>query len=498
MSENKARGRQTARRIHAAHLVALALGSLCAAPAASATTIRLSDPDGGQSRLTVDGEEVATIVRAGDSKAIALAGSTIALHRDERPITPGARWPQRIVTTLREEPGGAAFREEHTLLAPPSPIEIEGYGLEVSWDEPDQNTAEQALLEEWLVANDGSRDLTTFRNLHATDSGRELVVWYEIAGRRVNGAVFDDSTGAGARAAGNAAADATETPLATYDSLWHREGEGWKIHHTREVFYHRQNLEGVDALAGPDGEDPMYAYHCGCYGWAIGADWMTLGDALYHAKVEWKHHRVGAGFFLGLIPTDSFPWLGWVDRERVGLLSRRVGAYELRDAAGEIFAEIPLTLPSDPPADGLGPINYEFRVSDEGGSLQPIARGRRDGIALELELPDDRDPGETLTLLDEMLAAMPTQVQRGHGVRDSHLAEFEEVIDILRVSQSSDASVRADLVSDIDAVSARTKTRALLSRFGAERFVPGEDTHVPLAPARDPASPFNATGRAAP
>ncbi|MFP6662591.1 MAG: hypothetical protein VCC00_00105 [Deltaproteobacteria bacterium] len=479
----------------ASALLVLIAGAGTAAGAPERTILRLTKPGSEQSELRVDGKTIATLTRiaAGRAPSGAVAGgailsaeallltagaTTMILRHSESEITPGQAWPRRVRVEGWLEPAGVQVAEEYTLLAPPAPIEVEGWGLEVSWDEEGQNQKEQSLLQDWLETTTGSRDLSVFRNLHATDTGRELVVWYEIAGRRVNLRLRE----------GEAA-----EPVAEADSLWHVEGVNWKIHHARELSYHRQSMEGVDTIRGADGHDTLRAYHCGCYGWAIGADWVTLGDSLYIAKVEWKHHRVGTGYFLGLTTRDEFPWVGWVDRERISLLSRRAGAYQLLDASEAIFAEVRLSLTSDPPADGLGEMFYSFRLTDNKGELVEFATAKHsaDDLVIRLDTPDGLDAA--LARLDGLLAAMPTQVQRGDGIRDSHLSEIESVVDFFRLARKPDIETLGDTVSELDVGSARAKTRALLDSMDpmGGRFTPNAETHIPLPPERHPESPFS-------
>jgi hypothetical protein len=66
-----------------------------------------------------------------------------------------------------------------------------------------------------------------------------------------------------------------------------------------------------------------------------------------------------------------------------------------------------------------------------------------------------------------MLAMLPTQMIRGDGVRDSHLAAVEYYVDALRYLESPSAEALADLLSPTDAATARGKVRALLAKHEA-------------------------------
>jgi hypothetical protein len=89
---------------------------------------------------------------------------------------------------------------------------------------------------------------------------------------------------------------------------------------------------------------------------------------------------------------------------------------------------------------------------------------------------------ESLERLDTLLAAMPTQIMRGDGIRDSHLAEIEQLIDWARLIREPTEDRLADVVSDIDALTAPRKVQALL-RSDAERFF-AEANARPAAPMK--------------
>ena len=92
---------------------------------------------------------------------------------------------------------------------------------------------------------------------------------------------------------------------------------------------------------------------------------------------------------------------------------------------------------------------------------------------------------ESLERLDALLAAMPTQIMRGDGIRDSHLAEIEQLIDWARLIREPTEDRMADLVSDIDALTAPRKVQTLLGS-DAERFQ-AEASARPPAPIRSSA-----------
>jgi hypothetical protein len=356
---------------------------------------------------------------------------------------------------------GTLLRETFTLLAPPAPLSIEGLGLEVSTDAPGLNREEHAELRAWLGAQGLPADTAAFETLHQADSGRELRVWYEISGRRVGGTL--------SRVDG--------APwLARFDSLYRSEGGRLKIHHKRpgengRFTYHRQSLELADTVESAVDDLPALESHqCGCYGYAIGSDFMTLGNSLYHVEADWLDDRVGADFFIGLERREGFPWIGLGDRRRMRDLARRVKAYRLKDAQGETFAEIALDLPPAPSPSGLGPVSYRVDVWQSDGARAPLARidHREAGIELRIFGERKRWP-ESLERLDTLLAAMPTQIMRGDGVRDSHLAAIEQLVDWARLIREPTEDRLADVVSDIDALTATRKVQALLGS-DAERF----------------------------
>jgi len=67
---------------------------------------------------------------------------------------------------------------------------------------------------------------------------------------------------------------------------------------------------------------------------------------------------------------------------------------------------------------------------------------------------------------------MPTQIERGDGIRDSHLGEIEEWVDRVRLLREPSPDRLSDLVSDFDAEGAANKIRALfapeIERFTVE------------------------------
>jgi hypothetical protein len=267
-----------------------------------------------------------------------------------------------------------------------------------------------------------------------------------------------------------------------------------KIHHKRtgengRFRYHRQSLELADSVESAlDGLPPLESHHCGCYGYAIASDFMTLGGSLYHAEADWLDDRVGAGFFVGLERSEDFPWIGLGDRRRMRSLARRVKAYRLKDARGEIFAEIALDLPVDPPSPGLGEVSYRVDIWRSDGVRAPLARiDRREG-GIEVRLFAERRRWlRSLERLDTLLAAMPTQIMRGDGIRDSHLAEVEQLIDWARFIREPTEERLADVVSDIDALTAPRKVQALLGA-DAEGFY-AEAGARPPAPVRSTPRP---------
>jgi hypothetical protein len=228
------------------------------------------------------------------------------------------------------------------------------------------------------------------------------------------------------------------------------------------------------------------SHQCGCYGYAIGSDFMTLGNWLYQVEADWLDDRVGAEFFIGLERREGFPWIGFGDRRRMRDLARRVKAYRLKDARGETFAEIALDLPPAQPPSGLGPVSYRVDVWRSGSERAPLARidHRTAGIELQLFGEPRRWP-ESLERLDTLLAAMPTQVMRGDGIRDSHLAEIEQLIDWVRLIREPTEDRLADVISDMDALTAPRKVHALLES-DAERFQ--------LEAAARPPAPIALTG----
>ncbi|MBW2244323.1 MAG: hypothetical protein JRH01_20255 [Deltaproteobacteria bacterium] len=397
-----------------------------------------------------------------------------ALTFEEQRQDSAQAYPRRIRIEGRMTGSAVGFRNEYTLLAPAGPLPVEGYGLSVSGDADGTNESEHDSLRQWLAAQGLPADTRPFQELHEQETGRELRVWYEISGRRIDGRF--------GRLGG-------ETPMALVESLFRSEGGDLKIHHKRpgengRFNYHRQSLELADAITAI-GEDALVAHECGCYGYAIAGDFMTLGSWLYHVEADWLDDRVGAEFFIGFERRAAFPWLGIGDRLRMRNLARRVQAFILKDASGERFAEVALELPDDPPASGLGPITYRVDHWSDDGERRAIARIEHDGRGIQILLSGTSESfDERLEQLDRLFAAMPVQVMRGDGVRDSHLLEIERLVDAVRLLEKPDEERLADFVSDIDAASAARKVGALL-QGKAQRFVANIEA-LPPAPILGP------------
>jgi hypothetical protein len=438
-----------------------------------ATTLSWLRPAAGESRILVDGEEIGRLRRDGERWRFSAGPVSATLERSDSPLETGVPYPRRVVVEGRLGEGGELLRERFTLLAPPAPLPIEGLGLEVSTDEPGLNREQHAELRAWLAAQGLPADTIPFQVLHRADSGRELRVWYEISGRRVEGTL--------SRRGG--------PWLARYDSLYRSEDGRLKIHHKRtgengRFNYHRQSLELADTVESAADDLPaLESHHCGCYGYAIGSDFMTLGDRLYQVEADWLDDRVGADFFIGLERREGFPWIGLGDRRRMRDLARRVKAYRFKDARGEPFAEIALDLPAAPPFPGLGAVSYRVGIRGSDGEPASLARIDHRGGGIEVRVFGERW-AESLERLDTLLAAMPTQIIRGDGIRDSHLAAIEQLIDWVRLAREPGEERMADVVSDIDALTAPRKVRALLDS-DAERFRP-EASALPPAPVRFP------------
>ena len=107
---------------------------------------------------------------------------------------------------------------------------------------------------------------------------------------------------------------------------------------------------GSPAQGFPD----LVAHECGCYGYAIAADFMTLGDAALSRGSRLARRPRRRRVLRRVRAARAFPWVGLGERRRMRDLARRAKAYVLKDAQGARFAEIALELPADPPSPGLG------------------------------------------------------------------------------------------------------------------------------------------------
>jgi hypothetical protein len=451
------------------------------------------DPGTDRRELRAGGELLGVLEQKGTRSTLKVDSPVATIERSERAVSPRRPYPRRVVTEGRLKEGGHTVRQEYVLLAPPAPLRVEGLGLEVSTDEPGLNADEHRELRDWLESQGLPGDTGNFEKLHFADAGRELTVWYEISGRRVSGKLTRGRS---------------PEPDARFDSLFHVENGGWKIHHKRtgengRFRYHRRSLELVDTLLDVRTGRELRSYHCGCYGYAIASDWATLGDShLFHVEVDWLNDRVAAGFFVGWERKESFPWIRIGDRRRTRDLARRAKAFRLTDAESRVFAELAIRFPTDPSGDELGATAYEMRVARSEGRLVRLARIEHapgevlvhlgTASATDAVRPDGSpDWAVPLEQLDTLLAAMPTQVVRGDGIRDSHLGEIETMLDWIRLMQEPSEEHLADVVSEIDALTAISKVHTLLETDGLTFAPAGQE--VPLPPRRYPASP-NARG----
>lgn len=440
--------------------------ALLAGPAGAETVIRL-ESEGSSQVITRDGITIGRLDHRGPTTLLSAGDTRVRIARTKAPLQSGAPYPMRVTQQGALGDGTAVVTQQYDLLGPDAPIDIEGLGLVLPGQDPETNGAEHEQLQGWLRDVGLDADTTLFQEIHRRDTGRELVVWYEIAGRRVDGSL---SVGGEA------------TPEARFESSWHMVDGGWKIHHARELFYHRESLEMVDTLVDLKLDPPneIRSYQCGCYGWAIGGDWVTVGDEyLYHATVEWRHHRVGAGFFFGLQDQENFPWLTLADRDKVSRLARRAGAYQLTDTNEELFAEIAIELDRDPPPLALGPQTYRVRTTNLENEVVPIAVIDVDETTLHMRVFEV----DALSQLDALFAAMPTQILRGDGLRDSYLGQIETLVDWVRLIDTPSQETLADVVSEIDALTAVGKVRRMLEPH-ASRFALADSEYQPLPPKR--------------
>ena len=432
--------------------------------AANATTIASApNLDDTKQLLRVDGVVIASIARFERGWTLESDSVRAVLVETEIPLSPDHSYPRRIKREGRLEPSIDRVWQEYTLLAPAAPLRIEGLDAKGS---PDTE------VEQWLAQVEPETSAADLRKIHEHATGRPLAVWYEISGRRVDGLVTSST--------------APESPTA-FDSLLHAVGSELKAHHARpldngHVLFDPQSVELVDVISNDQGK--FRSYECGCYGWGNASDWATVDSThLFHVEVEYVNHANGSWW-----PFEArweFPWIGWADRHG----ARRVGSYNFLDAGKRPVARLEIGWATEPHTQGLGDLNYDFQVAGSDGTTTSIATAAfTDGVlAIHLHPRDSGAPGtedgwvETLTYLDRLLAAMPTQVLRGDGIRDSRLSEIEMLIDWVRLVRDPQIGTLGDVVSEIDALTSLGKVRALLGD-GAERFVPSD--RVPDPPRR--------------
>ncbi|MCP5040625.1 MAG: hypothetical protein GY944_06315, partial [bacterium] len=193
----------------------------------------------GVDEIRLDGQPLAALEATERGwRLVADDGIAITLESSVERLDAAWPYPRREVVVGRRGPAGAAFRQAFTRLAPPAPLPVEGLGLEVATDEPGLNRAEHDELRAWLASQGLAPDTSPFERLHEADAGRDLVVWYEISGRRKDGTFENENSG---------------ELLARFDSLYRSEQGQLKIHHKRtgesgRFTYHRRSLELADTI----------------------------------------------------------------------------------------------------------------------------------------------------------------------------------------------------------------------------------------------------------
>jgi hypothetical protein len=477
---------QRMRTLHALRFVPLLLLACSAdSPAAlgePSAVLRWSRAGAHAFEIRLGEQRLGELRPEGDGWRLAGDAPLAKIRVEQQALTSAHPYPRRIRREAALVVGGAAFRDEYTLLAPPAPLSVEGLGLVVKDDEPGTNAAEHAALRAWLAAQGLPADTEPFEALHERETGRELRVWYEISGRRVDERLTQV---------------ASAEPAAAIDSLFRSQAGALKVHHKRpgengRFTYHRQSLELAERISAA-GAPALVAHECGCYGYAIAADFTTLGRALYQVEADWLDDRVGAEFFIGFERRAAFPWLGLGERRRMRDLARRARAWTLKDAHGVRFAEVALELPADPPDSGLGPIGYDFDRFDAGDRPHALARVAHTAKEITLALYG-AGLDEALEQLDRLLAAMPVQVLRGDDIRDSQLGEIERLVDAVRLLREPGESRLADFASEVDAASAARKVEALLAPERA-RFEVAESA-LPSTPIAGPGARTHETAGA--
>ncbi len=245
---------------------------------------------------------------------------------------------------------------------------------------------------------------------------------------------------------GTASLDGTVT--ATFHTEYQKLPDGtYKEHHRGH------SLELLDVLAvNPSGTGSdltsiaLNAYRCGCQGFSESTPLTTIN---------------GKGFS--------------VDIRRLGLRAGRLPKdYLINDHFGTRIFRLSLEFLQP----NMEHVRYSFFKGNTPTAFAIVNNMRTADGRAEITIESSLEQSELLDTLDLYLKAMPTQIIRGDGIRDSTLGEVEKAVDETRFFVESGWGVAADIVSPIDVYT--LPTERLKGLFGmADPKYPAADLAAP-------------------
>jgi len=347
--------------------------------------------EGTTSKIIVQGEIIGEIRHKGASDFYLAGGRKLLTIRTEG--SAALRFPRTITTVASLE--GRHLDYRYTELTPPLPIKLEGM--------EGNSTADRQRIEDYFRKLGIETRPLEIRQRFEEVTGRSLLRWYEVSGLVERG---------------TASLDGTVT--ATFHTEYQKLPDGaFKEHHRGH------SLELLDVLvANPPGTDSdltsiaLNAYRCGCQGFSESTPLTTIN---------------GKGFS--------------VDIRRLGARGGRLPKeYLINDHFGtQIFRlSVEFLQPN------MEHIRYDFFKGNAPAAFAIVNHTRTADDRAEITIESSLEQSELLDTLDLYLKAMPTQIIRGDGIRDSTLGEVEKAVDEIRFFVQSDWGVAADIVSAID------------------------------------------------
>ena len=354
-------------------------------------TLIVKRVEGTASKIILQGEIIGEIHHKGGSALYLAGGQKLLTIRTEGSAS--LCFPRTITTIARLEEQHLDY--SYTELTPALPIKLEGI--------EGNSTADRQRIEDYF-RNLGieTRPLEIQRWFEEV-TGRPLLRWYEVSGLVERGTASLDGNVTG-----------------TFHTEYQKLPDGvYKEHHRGH------SLELLDVLtANPPGTDSdstfiaLNAYRCGCHGFSESNPLMTINDQGFSVDIRRLGPREGR------LPRD----------------------YSIRDHFGtQVFRLLLEFLQPN-----MEHIHYSFFKRNAPTAFAIVSHTRTADGRAEIAIESSLGQSELLDTLDLYLKAMPTQIIRGDGIRDSTLGEVEKTVDEIRFFVESGWGVAADIVSAID------------------------------------------------